>query len=305
MKVYSILLITIFALTTRLYGQQIDPNAFKIYVDDSRFYDKTEQYFNTDKANFSIARVLVQGGIVYPGTDIINAASVERYLINKFPNVNEDGILVLDWEGHVLSDLKLDKNDPDFKAVEKLWIEVINLVRKIRPRVKIGLYGMPFRGFNDWQLNVGNLDGNLDNIFSNIDFIAPSLYLVYTDEQVGHERNLEYLRDNLDISLKYGKRFNKPVIVFMWHRLHPSNHYASHGIMHKNLFAEHVKLISTYTVDNFKASGIFWWDDGSNSDRLSDLQGINNWLNGTVYDQATYDALTLDFAKTTVAELNK
>lgn len=306
MKIYSIILVTILVLTTRLYGQEIDPSAFKIYVDDTRFFPKSANHFNTDKANFSIGRVLVQGGIVVPGThNVVSPDLITRYLVSKFPDVNQDGILVLDWEGEVFAALKKPKTEAEFLEGEKLWLQVISIVRKVRPRLKIGVYGLPFRGFNNWTLTAPNPPHQLDNLFNAIDFIAPSLYLIYADEQVGHERNLQYLRDNLNYSLKYGKRFNKPVIVFMWHRLHPGNKYAPHAIISKSLFAKHVKLVATYEVDGFKASGMFWWEDGWVKDRLSDLQGLNNWLNGKVYDLATYDALTLDFAKTTVAELNE
>lgn len=215
-------------------------------------------------------------------------------------------MLVLDWEA---GPFKWIRDYPEthrrFKYAEGQWIALINEVRKMRPNLKLGIYGMPFRAFNDWQKNNYNKPGALDNIISKIDIITPSLYIGYSDEERGRDFNEKYLKDMLDNAMIYAKRHNKPVMPFVWHRLITGNKVYPRGILQVNAYSDYIKFIKEYSNDGFKVNGVFMWDDGFNTPRLKNIEGVANWLKGIIKDEDSYDALCVTLMKGVVNKLNK
>jgi hypothetical protein len=185
--------------------------------------------------------------------------------------------------------------DSRFKFSEAQWITVIQEVRKARPRLKIGLYAIPFRVWGSWQKINFNPAGKYDNLLSLVDFIAPSVYIQFADEVVGHARNIQYIKDNLDIALTFGKRLNKPVYPFIWHRIHPFADMYPYELIQTDVLANYVKFISTYSLNNYKSSGIYFWEAAGQRTSPSKTGGIDGWLNGTVYNADTYDMLIIKY----------
>lgn len=266
-----------------------DSSSFKIYVFPDRYGEKAKVFFR-DNGILS-ATLQTQGAIVSPGKDVVNHSKVSRFLAGRFPDVNDTGVVVLDWESGPYKQLMYHNADEQvFKEAAQKWIDLIREVKRQRPNLKVGVYGMPFRAFNDWQKNKFNQPGKLTDLLREVDFIAPSLYILYPDEQIGHKRNLQYLKDNLDFALAYGKELDKPVIPFVWHRIHGSNKAYGNDIIPKKVFTEYVDYIASYSSNGYMASGVFWYDYSQRSDQLKGLDKINNPF--------TYDSLIVAYTTT-------
>ena len=303
MKIYSLILIAFLTLSTQAFGQW---NGFDIYISPGQWYGKSQAY--ATQANFKKnVKVLTQSGITKGGHNGIAMSPelVRGYLEKHFPDVNSEGIVVLDWESEIYKWIRdYPETDPNFRYAESQWIALINEVRKVRPNLKVGIYGMPYRGFNDWQKDTYNKPGALDNIMSKVDIIMPSLYIGYSDEERSREYNLGYLKDMLDIAMTYGRRHNKPVMPFVWHRVLRSNKIYPRGIIQTNTYATYVKFIKDYSFNGHKVCGVYLWDDGFHAPRLENLEGVAKWLKGKVKDAASYDAMCVSQMKSIVNKLN-
>src|SRR5690606_26154260 len=88
----------------------------------------------------------------------------------------------------------------------------------------------------------------------------PSLYLVYPNEQVGVKKNREYLESNLKYSLQLGEQFNKPVIPWVWHIIHPTNKDFGGNLISKEDFSNYIALIASTKYKNKGAEGVLIWE---------------------------------------------
>lgn len=299
-KFYALLM----GLFVALSAQAQVAGLFDIHIMKWRFNATTEAYMDANGYSTD-ARILGHSAIYGSGdASKANLESVRNWLIKSFPDVNSSNYVIINWEtGPYVAMRKYPVTDSRFKAAESEIIRLIDEVKRVRPHIKVSMYQMPFRFWYTGQNDSYNAEGKFDKIFAKIDFIAPSYYMLYADEEVGHERNLQYIRENLNVALTYGKKFNKPVIPFMWHKIHPnvSDKYAGE-IMQKEAFAKYIKYIYSYSYNNYKAAGV-WWYDGLN-DQLKDVSGINNFLQGSVYDKATYNTMIVNHARHVKEVLN-
>lgn len=270
--------------------------SFNIYVINGRFGPETVEYFRNH--NFKFATLQTQGAIVQRNDkSALDLSRVERFVKKRFPDADTTGMLVLDMESGPFKDLRdYNATDSRFKAAEQQWLTLVREVKRLRPELKVGLYGIPFRSYYDWQKMKYNQPGKMNKLLSEVDFIAPSLYIMYSDEQVGHDRNIRYLKDNLDVALTYGKELGKPVIPFVWHRVHYSDDEKGQVLIKKEIFADYVNYIATYSHDNNKVDGVLWWDYSNSSSKIKKMEGIDSF--------SFYDSLTVDYAREVVVELN-
>lgn len=261
-------------------------------------------YFEGNGFKTQNVRIMTQGNIVY--TDNHNKydlSKVRNFIERFYPNTSSSETLVLDWESGPFKALRdYPASDSRFKAAETTVLGLMTEIRKMRPNLKLSYYTLPFRTWNDWQAANYNAPGKLDNIMSKMDFIAPSLYLLFADEEVGRERNMRYMKENLDMAMKYGQKYNKPVYPFLWHRVHFNSPLYGRQIMQKSVFTAYVKYMQSYSYNGTKLKGMYWWDGVAG--RLENLSGIKNWLNGSVYNESTYDGMIVDMAKSMKSALN-
>ncbi|WP_242916764.1 hypothetical protein [Pontibacter liquoris] len=303
MKIFlAALLVAVIAFFTQTNDQAVQKAtlkkraaSFSVYIINERFGPKTTEYFKDHR--FKFATLQTQGSIVQrDNKSVVDLARVERFLDDKFPKKDSAGILVLDWESEPFKNLRIyNASDSRFRDAENQWVLLVREVKRLRPQVKVGFYGLPFRSYHDWQKVKFNQPGKLNKLLSEVDFIAPSLYIMYADEAVGRDRNLQYLRDNLDVALQYGKELGKPVIPFVWHRVHYSDNIKGQSLIPKEAFATYVDYIGSYVHNNNQVSGVLWWDYASNDKRIKNIT--------TVKDPAEYDSLMREYASTLVKEL--
>ena len=176
-----------------------------------------------------------------------------------FPNEKDNSLLCLDLENKLFEDLKKEKGNPEYKHAIERFIKMVSLAKKLRPHLKIGIYGLPFRVF--WEhTRVWNEGGKLDPLLQNCDVIFPSLYVLYPAKEIGLKKNLLYLEENLQCALEVGARLKKPVIPFIWNVVHPSNRRHGGELVDVDELLEYVNLIRSYTYKNEKVKGIIWWE---------------------------------------------
>lgn len=288
---YSLLVIAFF-FSAQVYGQVA--GSFGIYTITNRFGAKPIEHFQANgfetKANIMVESVITSDKYT------ANIPSVMAWLTKYYPDAASTGSLILDWEVGPYDNLRdYPLGSSQFITAENELLKLIDEVKSFRPNVKISMYQMPYRVNSIQHNSLFNAPGKFDKLFAKLDFITSSVYIESPDEEVGHEKNLQFLKFNLDVALPLGKKYNKPVHFFVWHKVHPLNTIYGNKIIQKDVFAKYLKYLYAYSLNGTRASGAWWWDGVAN--KLADLSGINNHLLGTVTDEASYDAMIVDYAK--------
>ncbi|WP_242916762.1 T9SS type A sorting domain-containing protein [Pontibacter liquoris] len=298
-----LLALTLFLIVSAQAFAQVAPS-FDIFILPYRFGDKSMTYFEGNGFDTQNARIMTQGNIVYSSTNSkYDPAKVKDFILRFYPDVNTTENLVLDWEAGPYADLRdYPVTDSRFKTAEATLLNLLSEIRKYRPHLKLSYYMLPYRTWNEWQAANYNAPGKLDNIMASVDFIAPSLYFLFADEEVGRTRNMQYMKDNLDMAMKYGQKYGKPVYPFLWHRVHFRSPLYGKAIVQEGVYTDYVKYMKDYSYNGAKLKGMYWWDGIEG--KLENLAGVNNWLNGSVYDEATYDQMIVNMAKSMKAALN-
>jgi len=303
MKRNLLLLFALLLLSVPSFSQ-VAGSPFEMYVMNYRFGPRSLDYFKTK--NIVVTNFLPSSSIAQTGdANSVDPAKVRNTVGKLFRNAGNSGKIVLDWETEGVYNALRDypATDSRYKHAEAEWRKLIGIIRDMRPNVEIGIYGMPFNAWDKNDITRYNPEAKYDALLSLVDFLAPSVYLENPDEAVGHERNLQYIRDNMDVALDYSNRLHKPVYPFFWHRIHPDNKEYGFELMQIDVFAKYIKFISTYTYKGSKASGVYWWEALSKNQNLSKADGLGGWAKGTITDYDAYDALMVKYATAVVETL--
>ena len=184
--------------------------------------------------------------------------------INKlFPDKNATGLLCIDLENDSYDKLKGNNltrykpvSDKEYKKSADEFIKLIRYVKSKRPNVKVGVYGMPFKAYTRSEIRKGS-NQLLDPILSEVDVIFPSLYIPHTSKDQG----LSFLKLNLETSLSYGERLNKPVIPFFWYLLFSTDKSSRYEMIPRKDMHDYIQYIENYEpTKGRKVAGIVWWD---------------------------------------------
>ncbi|WP_286727585.1 MULTISPECIES: hypothetical protein [Sphingobacterium] len=189
--------------------------------------------------------------------DQLDEEKLRKEVIRRFPNTSSSGYAVLDWEGKAMDALISQKDEGTFKMYIGEFVRALKIAKKLRPNVKWGFYALPYRQY--WNINdtFRNKNYRLVEILKNQDFIEPSLYTFYP-EAVSRKSNSEYIHKNISLALELGRKYNKPVYAFIWHRVHPSNKKYSEEQIPLSVFEEEIaQMLSSY--NGYKISGLMWW----------------------------------------------
>ncbi len=196
---------------------------------------------------------------VYPEGRIIST-------INKLvPDSLSSVYLSLDIEGDIYNNMmKYDASVRIFKESVQEFIRIVRIIKSQRPKIKVGIYGVPFRFFYSSQKKVNDIS-KFSDLFKEVDFISPSLYLMYPDKQIGINKNREYIESNLQYSLELGDKFAKPVIPYIWYLIHPSNRKYGGSPIEKQEFEKYIKMISSYRYNGKRVFGMMLWEPSDDS----------------------------------------
>lgn len=231
-----------------------------IYVYKRRYDQNMNQWMRNSDANFKNYEMISRRHIDPKRNNETDYDNVEKYLKKYFPQKDMTGTLVIDLENKFFKGLKKnEEGSAAFEKSKKEFVTLIKFIRKKRPCLTIGVYGMPFRIHKKSQ-NVRNENGKLDPILKLTDIIFPSIYIFYPAKQKSVKHNLKYFKMNLDMALDYGKRLNKPVVPFMWYLVHTSNEKYKYEALGKEEMAKYLDYIINYQAHGKKVTGIAWWE---------------------------------------------
>lgn len=235
---------------------------FNIYVRKNMY--NIEDYFKQNKV-YRFYNMLGENYIDPQKQGGINEESINKGLNRLYPDTSATGYLIIDIENKVVKDFRdYPLNDPRFLDADFRLKELVSLVKRSRPNLKISLYGLPSRVFYPNQ-NKWNDDKKLDQILSLCDFIAPSLYILYPDKEKGTEVNESYIKQNLKTALDYGKRLDKPVIPFIWYAVSPGNKLYGGEVLDKQEVVHQVELVRDFEWGGTKSAGVIWWEPSENA----------------------------------------
>lgn len=205
----------------------------------------------------------VNGSYIDKDNDLkVDREIFEKNLERIAPNPDADGIGVLDWEGNGLIMLdKLELDDPAFKEIEMEFIKAYKIAKKLRPNIKWGFYGLPFRDYWNRNEKWRTKNDKLKGILAATDAIYPSVYDFYENSNpyVGKKRDSLYVDENVTLALQYGKEFNKSVLPFYWHRWHNSNTINGMKLIPWEEFEQHIIAGISARYEDHKVEGIVWW----------------------------------------------
>src|SRR5690606_37675111 len=130
----------------------------------------------------------------------VDPKAIRAYMDRRYPNVNSNEICIIDWEGPLFQLMKkLKPGNPQFEKAQAEYIRLIDLIKEARPNLRVAVYGIPSRvtevkGSSGkqirWEDTRNTPDNKWDKLLSHTDFLAPSFYMIYADEQIGHKNNL-------------------------------------------------------------------------------------------------------------------
>ena len=185
-----------------------------------------------------------------------------RKSINRLvPNENFKGYLVLNWEGPGYSALINNQvdNPSRFKKYLAQFVRSVDIVKEMRPNLKVSYFDFPQRKaarrtIEQWY----RFTNGLKPLMSKLDFLSPNLYPNYLETKE-KRNNLEKIKSQLSFALEFGKKYNKPVFPFIWHRIDPNNVKFKYSLLPTSQFSKEVKYILNLTKDGNKVAGIVWW----------------------------------------------
>ena len=200
--------------------------------------------------------ILYQGEFV--SQDTLNEKLLVKSINSKFPDKNSKEYAVLDWEGKQYDALFKDDENASNIALN-MFVKAVKIAKKERPNMKWSFYGIPDREFwaPGYLWEQKNL--KLSELFKNLDFIAPSVYLFYTQDEIKSYLTENYITRNVGLAIKIGKKYNKEVYPFIWHRFHPSNQNYGMALIPTDFFSAYIKNIYTTKIEGNSINGIIWW----------------------------------------------
>jgi hypothetical protein len=238
--------------------EKIEDN-FTLYIQNNRY---NKQIVNLALSNNQIDFYHYLGNyyIDRKKENIINLINVEEALNKLFPDRNTSAFLCLNIENEVYKGVRDNsKGSKKFIYNNLELIKLIQFVKKKRPNIKVGIYGIPFNYY--WSIQkLRNTEKKYVALLREVDFISPHLYIHYPNHQVGKTANFEYLNKNIEQALEYGKRLNKSVIPYVWYLVHPANKKYGAEYIDVNTMKEYLNHIRKFQLEGRKVNGVIWWE---------------------------------------------
>lgn len=201
--------------------------------------------------------------------NIIDLKSLEAGINTIIPDKESSDLIVLDIENKVYQDVKTKgSSDEGYQSNITKLVEMILLAKKLRPNAKVVLYGVPFNFNYNFQKNYNDFD-KLKPLLDVVDYLTPSLYLMYSGFEKGDDYFKNYVNSNLELTFQLAAKVNKPVLPFVWYKIHPYNKISGGGVLNNNLYTTYLKLIKDYRYGNKKVSGIIYWEPAKETVNIS------------------------------------
>ncbi|WP_146113779.1 hypothetical protein [Sphingobacterium gobiense] len=213
----------------------------------------------TELKNKNIETLKVIYGVdIYPKDPLKADLEVMKAAIVKaFPDKNEYGYGMLDWEGkayHILAHSRTETKA--FKDIRAEFIRAISFAKKLRPNVKWGFFEIPFRDvrFSNKETKLKSHSKILE-LLRECDVLYPSMY-GYTPNYIGSLNDVSY-------AISLASELNKEVFPMVWHRYQGDNNTKEKRywfeVIPKNLFVNRIRDIRKVKYNGKQVDGIVWW----------------------------------------------
>ena len=228
---------------------------------------------------------------------VVEDEKLRDWLKRTFPNPNTKGYGVLDLEGKAEKTLHhKPKGSNEFNKALTEFLRALTIAQKERPNIKWGFYGLPFRDY--WNRDNGWHEDNakIEVIFQQSDVIYPSIYDFFKSADIPKHRVRDslYVSDNVKEALKYGEKYNKPVLPFIWHRYHNSMKEIALERVEWEEMRQHITAALEAEVNGQYINGLVWWGDDQyfyNSKNKTVLKEVNKHQSYQDY----HNSFTVDY----------
>lgn len=194
---------------------------------------------------------------------IINLSTLEAGINTRIPNKKSSDLIVLDIENKVYQDVKTkSSSDPNYQSNITKLVGMIQRVKKLRPNARVVLYGMPFNFNYDFQKHYNDFE-KLKPLLRVVDYLTPALYLMYSNLEKGDDYFKKYINSNLNLTFQFAEKVNKPVLPFVWYKIHTYNKISGGSEISSCLYSNYLKLIKDYKYKNKKVDGIIYWESAN------------------------------------------
>ncbi|WP_286856761.1 MULTISPECIES: hypothetical protein [Sphingobacterium] len=231
---------------------------FSVYYLSSRYSEKEKRILESN--NLYRKYYLVGEWILTPKRNgELDINNITKWIEDTFPKLNDESFVVIDIEGTVMENLR-DGIDGDlkFEKAKDVYIQAIRAIRKLRPNLNIGIYGLPSRVYYK-NLFKGD-DTKLLPILRLCDFVSPAPYIIFPDHERGAQANDNYIKFNVQRAIKLANLTKKEVIPFVWPVVHTINKRYKGQLIEPSIMKRYLNVIKNVKVDGKQCSGVFWWE---------------------------------------------
>lgn len=204
--------------------------------------------------------------------DKTNSGVIDYNLLKQrievlYPEQDASTTLVLNLENKIYANLKSKNKNLRQKSVAQ-FVKLVKFVKELRPNLKVGVYGVPFRFNYDFQKKANHL-GDLRPLFKTVDFLAPDLYVSFGKTEQSEQNFIRVVKENLDLYVSAAKLENKPIKVFVWYKIHPYNKKFGGTNVDSERMDVLISTIREKQKEYRKLDGVLWWDSWQTNNQRS------------------------------------
>lgn len=233
---------------------------------------------------------VVYGDFIYPqNSHTVDEKILKAEIKRLFPNENDSGYGMLDWEGPVFNTITgLEKTNLVLKDCINEFVKAIEIAKKMRPNVCWGYFDLPLRKeffSNDkvWKLQMKNIH----KILNKSDVIYTAFYKQSPD--------YTFSNSNLDEILNLSIEYKLQVFPVVWNRYDTANNKYRHQLLKEKDFQKMITSILNYKKNGKKVNGIIWW-------------GRDSWFykayKSTIKEAKTFDEYDKNYNERVIRILN-
>lgn len=240
-----------------------------------------QQRLFVNELKLDTAIIFYEREVASQGGRILNENKFREAINKKIPNRTQEGIAVIDWEQN---DFLLGNHGKYNQSVMVSEVsKALSIAKKLRPNIKWGLYNIPLNGIN---INSTANNSTLVNLLQQCDFIAPSAYII----KGNYKKEIQRVERKLSRALMIGQAIEKPVIPFVWHRVHPNN--VKHGLklVSPDSFHLYMRAVLNVEFGRKKVDAVIWWHSENYYKKRHDetIKGVDSSLPNVQTDSGDY-----------------
>lgn len=131
------------------------------------------------------------------------------------------------------------------------------------------MYGIPFNFNYSFQKNYNDYE-KLKPLLTVVDYLSPSLYLMYSNKERDTSYFKNYIESNLELTFQFASKANKDVLPFVWYKIHPYNKRYGNMNIDDNSFQDYINTIQNFRYQNKRVKGLIYWESSKDKTNISD-----------------------------------